>query len=270
MDEEDAPDDKLLTMPETEDRLQSSRRSILGHEHQMAELYAEQNGTSRPSMLLPWSTPHEKQRLEEKHRREQLAFEQLLREVAERQDRLLEQIEHEQAAINEKRREIDDNAIRLRDGRRAYLDGDRFRDEHGVMLTGADEAEAARQHEYRPDASTWAAKQEIERRAAEVQKLYDKMLAESGQGTPEQQIAHLDGYEKEFAAKVQAPPVADYGGGDYMSDYQLSSAPAFNDASGVAKAAAPKPKEDDSESVTADVKKPPQPFGQRGMKLGLS
>jgi hypothetical protein len=270
--DDDDPDDKLLDAPEAEDSpgsLASSRRANLRYERQLTEFNHEVAGDTLPRMLLPWSTPHEKQRLEEKHRREQLAFEHQLREIAERQERLLEQIEQEQAVIAEKRQEIDDHAIRLQDGRRAYVDGDRFRDGQGVMLTGADEAEAARQHEYRPDASTWTAKQEIERRAAEAQKLHDKVLAESGQGTPEQQIARLDGYEKDFAQKAEdrqaAAAATDYGMS--IDEFQLSSAPAFNDASGIAKAAAPKPKEDESESVTADAKKPPQPFGGGGIKL---
>jgi hypothetical protein len=274
--DDDIPDDKLLDMPEGDARA-SSLRSNLRYQRQLLELNAELNGTAPPRMLMPWSTPREKAQLEEKHRREQLAYEQQLREIAERRTNLLQQIEEQQAAIAERRQEIDDNALRLRDGRRVYVDGDRFRDGEGRVLTGADEAEAARQHEYRPDASTWAAKQEIDRRAAEVQKLRDKVLADKGQGTTEQQAARLDGYEKEFTratedrqAAMNAAPSAlpDYGSAGSMDAYQLSSAPAFNDASGIVKAAPPKPKEDDSETVSQETKKPLQIFGQDGMKPG--
>jgi hypothetical protein len=268
--DDDIPDDKLLDMPEGAAPT-SSVRSNLRYQRQLAELNAELNGTAPPRMLLPWSTPHERQRLEEKHRRDQLAVEQQMRVIAERQDRLLQQIEQEQAQVAVRHQEIEDNAMRLRDGRRAYVDGDRFRDEKGRVLTGADEAEAARQHEYRPDASTWAEKQENERQAEELKTLKQKIVNDKagGQGPPVAQEARLDGYEKEFTAAVHgrqdamnAEPakatasLPDYGNTNYMDDYQLSSAPAFNDASGIAKAAVPKPRDDESEAPAQQPKVP--------------
>ena len=57
-------------------------------------------------------------KIEEKRHREQLAYEQAMREISERQDRLLLRIEEEQGGIDERCREIDDDALRLRDGRR--------------------------------------------------------------------------------------------------------------------------------------------------------
>src|SRR4029077_19443508 len=114
-------------------------------------------------------------------------------------------------------------------------DGDRYRDGEGRVLTGADEAEAARQHEYRPDASTWAQKQEIERRAEDAKRLKEKILQdrESGQGTPEEASMRLSGYEQEYHDKIEAraqqAPV-DYGSADYMADYALSAVPAFTAA----------------------------------------
>jgi hypothetical protein len=272
--DDDEPDDKLLSAPEQQDSsdsVASSRRSILTHEHQMAQLYAEQNGTAPARMLMPWSTPREKQRLEEEHRKQQLAVEQQMRVIAERQDLLLQQIEQEQAQVAVRHQEIEDNAMRLRDGRRAYVDGDRFRDGEGIVLTGADEAEAARQHEYRPDASTWAEKQENERQAEELKTLKQKIVNDKagGQGPPSAQEARLDGYEKEFTAAVHgrqdamnaepaknAPSLPDYGNANYMDDYQLSSAPAFNDASGITTAAVPKPKDDESEAPAPQTKVP--------------
>jgi hypothetical protein len=272
----DIPDDKLLDMPEG-DAPASSLRSNLRYQRQLVELNAELNGTAPPRMLLPWSTPHEKRRLEEKHRREQLALEQQLRTIAERQERLLQQIEQQQAEIAVRRQEIEDNAMRLRDGRLVYVDGDRFRDEKGRVLAGADEAEAARQHEYRPDASTWNDKQDIERRRDAAQKLHDKIIADrdSGQGPPSAQAARLDSYETEFAQKVQArrdamnqkpATTADYENANYMDDYQLSSAPAFNDASGVVKTAVLKPKDGESEATAPELKKPPASPGPGSIK----
>jgi hypothetical protein len=205
-------------------------------------------------------------------------------ENEQRTERLLQRIDEEQVRIDERRREIEDNALRLHDGRRAYIDGDRFRDGEGRVLTGADEADAARQHEYHPDASTWAEKQEIDRRAYENQKLKDKILKdrEDGQGTPDQAAQRLDGYEKEFVEKVQArqeeidaaatggndtQSITDYGTADYMNtfgdDHQISAVPAFTAAAApVSREAIRKLTDDDSGTQTEEIKKPQQPFEQ--------
>lgn len=267
------PEDKLLLMPELPvgdiTPLWAIRSNIL-HDRQLAELAAERAGTARPINLLPWNAPQEQQRLAEKHRREQLEYEQRLRDITARQDRLLQRIEYEQAAIEKQRKDCEAHALRLNDGRRVYVDGDRFRDGEGRVLTGADEAEAARQHEYRPDASTWQQKQDIDRRYADAEKLKNEILADRQSGTaPQDEAIKLDGYEKEFAAKVEAKaaqPVTDYGTAD---DYTLSAVPAFTAA---ADPVSPKPirklTDDDTGTQTADIKKPPQPFGGGGMKLG--
>ena len=287
--DDDIPDDKLLTLPGeaisgSDAPSLLAKRANLQHERDFEEFNREMAGDAPPRMLFPWTDPREAKRLEEKHRHEQLKIEQQMREIAERQNRLLLQLDEELAEIEERRKEIDDNAIRLRDGRRVYVDGDRFRDEQGRVITGADEAEAAHQHEYRPDASTWVDKQENERREEEAQKLRRKVLKEkeSGEGTPEQQSAQLDANEKAFAEEVQARQsamnaapakvktasyVPDYGDGDYMAEYQLSSAPAFNGASGSARAAPDKiPKDDDGGAAAQEAKKPVQPFGQAAPK----
>jgi len=136
-------------------------------------------------MIFPWTDPREIRRIEEKRRREQLAYEQTMREISERPERLLLRIEKEQARSETRRREVDDNARRLRDGRRVYVDGDRYRDGEGRVLTGADEAEAAQQHEYRPGASTWADKQNADHQAAQAEQLRQKVpqgQAGSGEG----------------------------------------------------------------------------------------
>jgi hypothetical protein len=292
--DDDMPEDDLLEMPEQalpgDLSLLWAIRSNLLHERDADELSRELAGDAPARMIFPWTNPHEKRRIEEKRRREQLAYEEALIENEQRADRLLLRIDAEQAKIDERRREIEDNALRLRDGRRVYVDGNRYRDGEGRVLTGADEAEAARQHEYRPDASTWAEKQEIDRRADENQKLKDKILKdrESGQGTPEQAAQRLDGYEKEFAEKVQArqeamgaaatggnndQTVPDYGTADYMNafgdDYQISAVPAFTAAaSNVSREAIRKPSDDDSGTQTAEIKKPQQPFEQ-GAKFKL-
>jgi hypothetical protein len=284
----DMPEDEFLEMPEQAvpgdlSRLWAIRSNLL-HQREADELNHELAGDAPARMIFPWTNPQEKRRIEEKRRREQLAYEEEMIENEQRTERLLLRIDEEQAKIDERRREIENNALRLRDGRRAYIDGDRYRDGAGRVLTGADEAEAARQHDYHPDASTWADKQEIDRRADENQKLKDKILKdrEEGQGTSEQAAQRLDGYEKEFAEKVQArqeamdvaaiggnntQPVTDYGTTDYMNafgdDYQISAVPAFTAAaSNVSSEPIRKLNDDDSGTQTAEIKKPQQPFEQ--------
>jgi hypothetical protein len=251
-------------------------RSNLLHQHEADELNRELAGEAPPRLIFAWTSPYEKHRIEEKRRSEQLEFEQAMLEISEHQDRLLRQISEEQVRIAERRKEIEDNTLRLDDGRRVYVDGDRYRDGEGRFLTGTDEAEAARQHEYHPHASTWAQKQEIERREKDAQDLKDKIEQDgaSGQGTPQESAQRLDGYEKEFADKVQeraAQPVTDYGSADYMSalgdDTQISAVPAFTAAAaGVSREAIRKLGDEGADTQTADMKKPPQPIGGGGMK----
>jgi hypothetical protein len=274
-DDAETPEDKLLEMPEQAVRGDLSHiwsvRSGLLHQQETDEINRELAGDAPPHLIYAWSSAAEKRRIEEKRRREQLAYEHEMLEITEHQTRLLHEIEHEQLRLAERRKEIEDNALRLQDGRRVYVDGDRFRDEQGTFLTGADEAEAARQHEYRPDASTWKEKKDIDDKYAAAEKLKDKIIAdrESGEGTPQEQAAKLDGYEKEFAEQVQtkaAGPLIDYGSAD---NFDLSAVPAFTEAAlPVSRETIRQLTDDDTGAQTADMKKPAQPFGGGGMKLG--
>lgn len=57
-------------------------------------------------------------------------------------DVLIEQIDKDQASARLRLKDIDDRAIKLHDGRRAYIDGDGFRDGKGNLLQGRDLEEA--------------------------------------------------------------------------------------------------------------------------------
>jgi hypothetical protein len=241
-----------------------------------------------PGALSPlWSV---RSGLLHQHNADDLTREPAILAITERQNRLLRQIEEQQVRIEERRKETEDDALRLRDGRRVYVDGDRYRDEDERLLTGADEAEAARQNEYLPAASTWVQKQDIHRRAADAQRLKNKIEQNrrSGSATPQESAQRLDGYENEFADKVQErtpQPVTDYGSGDYVNalgdDTQISAVPAFTGAAAaVSREAIRKPGDEDTGSATAELKqeairaegeagnkKPPQPFGQGAPKL---
>ena len=184
-------------------------RSNLRHDREIAEIAAEKNGTVRPMNLLPWNTTREQERLAARHRREREQYEQSLRDLAARQDRLLERIEEQQAVIEKERQDCEAHAIRLRDGRRVYVDGDRFRDGEGTLITGSDEAEAARQHEYRPDALDMGAEnRHPDRRQAEAQRLHDEVMADKG-APPDEASARLTAEEKEFADQVEVEATSD-------------------------------------------------------------
>ena len=157
--DDDISDDELLALPADDippSRLVEffTRRAAIAQERKIAELLLELSGNSaRHYLIFPGQDAKEKQRREDERRTEEYA-----RAITERQNRLLVQIEERQREVEQRRQEIENNAIRLHDGRRAYIDGDRYRDGEGRALAGADETEAARQHQYQPHASTWQQK----------------------------------------------------------------------------------------------------------------
>ena len=277
IDDEDIPEAQLLTLPETAlpqgglARLWAIRANAL-HDRDFNELLRELTGaSSRHLMITAEHDPQEKEKRAERHRREQLAVDEQRRELADRQDRLLAQIEERQIEIEKRRQEIEDNALRLQDGRRVYVDGDRYRDGQGRVLTGADEAEADRQHQYNPNASTWQQKQDADREVQEARQLKDRILkGENGTDTPEQASQKLSGYEREYHDKLEqraAQAPTDFGSADYMAEmsdeYTLSTVPAFT------KAADPTPTAErrDTENETSKTQNTPRPGGQGALKL---
>ena len=146
--------------------------------------------------------PREKRRRKEEEDRRRLLAEQELQEYRDRSDRLLAQIEQEQIAVEKRRKEIEDNALKLHDGRRVYVDGNQYRDEQGRVLEGRDRDEAAALHNQNPNASTWQDRQKTIEEADELARLKQKVLndrqeAERG-GDVSAANDRLSGYEKEF------------------------------------------------------------------------
>ena len=239
-------------------------------EQNINELARERAGDSpRHLMLLPEDDPKEKERREEQKRHEQLIAKHERRDLIERQNHLLAQIEEWQIELEKRRREIEDNALRLRDGRRVYVDGNQFRDGEGSVLTGQDEVEAARAHGHQPSASTWSEKQEADRKIEEAHVLKERILNDRDKGTPTS--AELSAYEREFHDKLEARAAqapTDYGSADYMaelgSDYTISSVPAFTDAASAASKAGSEKKDTD----VADTKLTPRRLGQGAFKPG--
>jgi len=227
-----------------------TRKAALLRQQDLDELAFERSGNStRHFILFADQDPKIRQQREAEERRRAWLAEQEMLDYTERCDRLLAEIDYEQRAIEKHRKEIEDNAIRLHDGRRVYVDGDQYRDESGTVLKGRDRDEAAEQHLLNPDASTWEQKQDIDRQAEEMKRLREKVLSnQNGGGATAEKQERLQGYEQEFAQKVAARQqemgttataaagaVPDYGSADYMAElgggeYELSTVPAFTDA----------------------------------------
>ncbi|HXB69153.1 MAG TPA: hypothetical protein VNY05_12965 [Candidatus Acidoferrales bacterium] len=272
------PEDKLLALPSQAlpgglSRLWAIRSNAI-HEREVNELALELAGdTSRHLMISPEKDPKEKRRREEEKRLRAWLEKEAMREIGERSDRLLARIEDERREIDKRRKQIEDNALRLHDGRRVYVDGDRYRDGEGRGLTGADEAEAARQHQYQPNASTWGQKQDNARQDEEMRKLKDKILKDREEGIgPEEAGNRLMAYEKEFAQQAQeraAQASVNFGSEDYLADYGVpTTVPAFTQAADPVTRETIRKLAGDEGTGAAELQNKPRPSsGQGGLKL---
>jgi hypothetical protein len=275
------PEGELMALPEDEipqGWLSQffARRAAMVYQRDSIELELELSGqSSRHLMIFAEMDPNEKRRRKEEEDRRRLLAEQELEDYREHSDRLLARIEQEQIAIEKRRKEIEDNALKLHDGRRVYVDGNQYRDENGNILSGSVRDEAAELHRGNPQASTWQQKKDIDDRYAEAERLRQKVLqdrqdAERG-GDITTANNKLTSDEKEFAAQVEAraaQPTTDYGSSDYMAaygdDYQMSTVPAFTKAANQTGSQTDKA----TETETEQAKSAPQPFGQGGPKPG--
>ena len=259
-----------------------ARRAALMHQQDSNELALELSGdSSLHLMIFRNMDPNEKRRRKEEEDRRRLLAEQELQEYREHSDRLLARIEQEQLVVEKHRKEIEDNALKLHDGRRVYVDGNQYRDEQGRVLEGGDRDEAAALHNQKPNASTWQDRQKTIDEADELARLKQKVLndrqeAERG-GDVSAANERLSGYEKEFqndlettrteiAAKAPADLAASYST-DYMAaygdEYTISTVPAFTKAANQTGQTTDK----DTETETAQTKMVPQPSGQGALKL---
>ncbi len=282
-------DDQIDKMPEAEllalpgeaipsGRLTAffTRRAEILRQGEWDEMVLERNGgTLRHFMIFAENDPKAREAREEAARRKQMEDERERLAYIERSDRLLADIDAQQRTIAKRRQEIEDRAIRLRDGRKVFVDGDQYRDEQGRILTGADRDEAAGQHREHPEASTWAEREQAIRDAEEAQRIKDKILRdrESGQGTTAEKTKRLSGYEQEFREKIEAraaQPVAEYGAGDYMAelgDLKPSTVPAFTAAAQIASHETNE-QPPDREGESGETKKTQRPPGLGALKLG--
>src|SRR5258706_7222182 len=65
-------------------------------------------------------------------------------DIIRREQEVKKQAQQKEQELKQVSQEIDCRTIRLHDGRRAYVDGDQYRDEQGRVLQGQDRAEARR------------------------------------------------------------------------------------------------------------------------------
>jgi hypothetical protein len=237
--------------------------------------------STRHLMIFPGMDPKEKRRREEEARRSALLADQDMQEYRERSDRLLARIEQQQLVVEKRRKEIEDNALKLHDGRRVYVDGSQYRDEQGQVLEGRDRDEAAALHQQKPDASTWQDRQKTIAEADELERLKQKVLndrqeAERG-GDVSAANDRLSGYEKEFqnsfettrteiAAQTPTDLAASYST-DYMAaygdEYTISTVPAFTKAADGQTVADRK----DTETENPQTQNAPRPSGQSAPKI---
>jgi hypothetical protein len=165
-DDDNLTDDQLLEMP-TEalpgdlSRLWTARAAAV-HNPEFNDLVAELTGASKSHLMI-----FRDQDPRVKRQREEEAQWRAAREIQdyfERSDRLLARIDEQERFIAKRRQEIEDNALKLHDGRRVYVDGNQYRDENGNILSGSARDEAAELHRGNPQASTWQQKKDIDDR----------------------------------------------------------------------------------------------------------
>jgi len=282
------PEGELLTLPEGSippGWLTGffARRAAMIHQQDSNELALELSGdSSLHLMIFRDMDPNEKRRRKEEEDRRRSLAEAELQDYRERSDRLLARIEQEQLVVEKRRKEIEDNALKLHDGRRVYVDGNQYRDEQGRVLEGRDRDEADSLRSTKPDASTWRQKTEIDDRYEELKRLKQKVLddrerAERGGQDLNAAGDRLSAYEKEFqnnlertrteiAAKAPADLAASYNT-DYMAaygdEYTISTVPAFTKAADGQTAAESK----NTETENPQAQNAPRPVGQIAPKI---
>lgn len=147
-------------------------------------------------------------------------------EMQRREDLLLAQLDkHEQELLAEAER-LDARAIKLDDGRRVYVDHDKYRDAEGRELKDADRAQAEVHHLDHPDAATWQEHKDIERQKQATRELRQRVENLNASDSAGSEKA-LTAYEAEFQSRVagrlkEGAKAADSADTDYMAAYGLT------------------------------------------------
>ncbi len=209
------------------------------------ELNPDYNG---PRRLIGVGDPRQAKLKEEERRRQESLrlYEETMRTVRERSELLTQRIDERLRADRRKLQETEDRALRLHDGRAAYVGTNgTYLDGEGRRLEGKDLREAEDLHRQYPDAPTWEQKDAMEHQIDALKRLKEKSqhLRDDAKGDDGQSLSDNDrsakcrdaqkklgDYEKEFnslsddraaALATSKSQVTDdtYGGADYAAAY---------------------------------------------------
>lgn len=230
---DDLSDDELLNVPLGNLRPGELRRAFVVQTQHIQKVEEAENART---VSLAERRQQDEQKQEEEH-------EQQL-ELHEREARLRELINEREDELRIEAEEQDKRAIRLTDDRRVYVDGDKYRDEEGHELKGADRAQAEQEHLEHPDATTWQEHENLNRKWQETEKL--KKDVENLQNGAENSDADqkLTAYEKQLqtardAELAKYPNGPDYGSGDYSAELSGLASAFQTNAAGATPPAAP-------------------------------
>lgn len=173
----------------------------------------------------------DRQTAEEKHEEAE--------ELCQREEIVLTQLAEREAQLREEAERLDERAIKLHDGRRAYVDGDDYRDAEGHKLTGADRAQAEVLHVEQPQAATWQEKHYLDEQAQRTEQMRRNIEDLQAGKAGANEATLLSRYEKQMQSQTPAAAgresaSADYSDTNYMGALsgltahpQAKSGPAF-------------------------------------------
>lgn len=210
----DLTDDELLGIPLANLRPGELRRAFLAEAADNIKKEDIVNVQRTFTALQGRQSEEQRDREQEEHRL-----------FVAREEHLLAAIREREIEIDREAEALDARTIRLADGRRAYVDGDKYRDEDGKELHDAARAEAEQLHLEQPNAATWQDKELIDKNRIALKDLRSKVEKLDGNGAAPDRSAALSRLEREFKTNVAtaAAPAAlpDYGDGDYMAAFGL-------------------------------------------------
>jgi hypothetical protein len=247
---------ELLSIPE-----ENLPAALLPEFEQRREEALQKKQTSDASgfnaRLNSQSRDKERNRTDDLQRDELEAYHNEMRDIYEREDALLDELNTEEREDKKRLAQIDSRALKLSDGRLAYVGTNgTYVDQGGQLLRGNDAAEAKAQNQLHPDAATWAERSATEQKIEDEQKMrqdVQNMQAQekqedSGNLSADQMAnnlrdrgATISRYETEFAERAKAGESqleatgktvtdATFGGDDYIAAYGGSGStlgPAF-------------------------------------------
>lgn len=144
------------------------------------------------------------------------------RETSRREAQLLAFLQLREEQIAEARQELDKRTLRLDDGRRVYVDGNKYRDEKGHELNDADRAQAEVHHLDQPHAATWQEKHDLDEQSEATRQMRHQVEDLQAGKAGANEAAQLAQLEKRYQVQTgtqlpKSPQAADYGDLDYMT-----------------------------------------------------